>query len=114
MASSEFKQRYFCEGVSVETISSAPALLYDSNDALILQWINNTFDGSVKLIAPSLPSTKVILSSCIAGEGWAMLPQKRIGDALRSGALVALTNGDPLVKELYWHEPPLVCRRVKL
>lgn len=103
VSSPRFKQQYFSEGVNVETISSAPALRYDSNDALILQWIDNTFDDSVKLITPRLPSTKAILGSCLAGDGWSMLPEKRIADDLRSGTLVKLLVGDPLVKELYWH-----------
>jgi len=62
VASPLFKQRYFCDGVTAQTISLAPALRYDSNDALILQWTNNTFDDAVKLIAPRLPSTKAIIN----------------------------------------------------
>jgi len=103
VASPLFKQRYFCDGVTAQTISLAPALRYDSNDALILQWTNNTFDDAVKLIAPRLPSTKAILGSCLAGDGWAMLPNSRIKDALSEGTLVKLLDGEALVKELYWH-----------
>ncbi len=103
VASPRFKQLHFSGGVTVQTISLAPALRYDSNDALILQWIDRTFDGSARLIAPRLPSTKGILGSCIAGDGWAMLPENLIAEALNVGTLVTLLEGEPLVKEFYWH-----------
>jgi LysR family transcriptional regulator (chromosome initiation inhibitor) len=112
VATPEFKQMYFPDGLTIAAILAAPALLFDRKDALHDQYLKQLFEIKVgQYTRHYLPSPTALLNGICAGLGYAMAPSQRINDRLLSGQLVELTPGCKVTIPLYWHhwkmEPPL-------
>lgn len=112
VATPEFKQRFFQNGVSIAAVLAAPALLFNRKDALHDQYLRQLFGVKVgQYTRHYLPSPMALQSGISAGLGYAMAPIQRIKDMLASGQLVELTPDCKVTVPLYWHhwkmEPPL-------
>ena len=112
VATPEFKQKYFPDGLTIAAILEAPALLFDRKDALHDQYLKQLFEIKVgQYTRHYLPSPMALLNGICAGLGYAMAPSQRIKDMLLDGQLVELTPGRKVTVPLYWHhwkmEPPL-------
>ena len=106
-ASPAFVQRYFADGVNVETLQQAPALRYSSQDDLQIQWIEQVFDAKVYPQSHTIPSSHGFVSACLADVAWGMNPALMVDDYIAEGKLVELVPNQTLNKPLYWH-----CSRV--
>lgn len=103
VASSDFIERYFKNGVTVEAAGASPSLRYNNQDGSVLQWIEQVWETTAKTLSTCLPCQNVLMDSCLRGSVWAVLPDQDIRSHLEDGILVELIPDTPLQKDLYWH-----------
>ena len=101
-ASPHFAQHWFPEGPDAETLSHAPALVYDDKDRLQASWAARVAGRSVRLPRHRIPSTTGFVTAARRGLGWGMNPASLVARAISRGRLVDLSPGAPLDTPLYW------------
>jgi LysR family transcriptional regulator (chromosome initiation inhibitor) len=106
-ASPQFVQRWFPDGLTIDTFAAAPSLVFDHNDRLQQQWVKRLLRKDVALPAHRIPSTQGFVDATIAGIGWALNPLQLVREQLNSGRLVALAADRPLDVPLYWQQAKL-------
>jgi LysR family transcriptional regulator (chromosome initiation inhibitor) len=106
-ASPTFMERYFPDGVTLETLAEAPSLRYSSKDDLQIQWIKQVFKEVVHPHSHTIPSSHGFVSACLEDVAWGMHPALMVDDYIAEGKLVELAPGQTLDKPLFWH-----CSRV--
>jgi LysR family transcriptional regulator, chromosome initiation inhibitor len=101
-ASPDFVRRWFSGGVTAESLSQAPSLLFDRHDRLQDLWARRQVRRDVHLPAHRLPSTRAFLDAALAGVGWGMNPLTLVQSHLKSGTLVQLVADTPVDVALHW------------
>jgi LysR family transcriptional regulator (chromosome initiation inhibitor) len=102
LASPAFVARYFAQGVSVETLARAPALVYGPDDFLQHRYLASLgSDGSFE--HHLCPSSEGFIRMAEAGLGWGLVPELQVREQLRRGTLVELLDGQVIDVPLYWH-----------
>ena len=107
-ASPAFKDTWFGDGITADTLSRAPCLTFDAKDALQSTWSAARAGRPVSPPCHYLPSTHVFIDAAALGLGWGMNPEPLIRAHLDAGTLVALAPEHPLDTPLDW----LVSRHV--
>ena len=107
VATPEFVRRYFPDGVSAASLSSAPSLKFDHKDQMQSQWARRVCRREVEIPVHWVPATQAVLDASLAGIGWGMNPASLVREHLRSGALVELVAGRTLAVPLYWQHTRL-------
>ena len=111
-ASPDFVTRWFADGISGESLSRAPSLLYSDKDRLQQSWAEDvagvTGAGRLRLRSHRLASSQAFVDATLLGIGWAMNPVSLVAPHLTAGRLTALCPGRPLDVALYWQFPRLV------
>lgn len=107
VASAEFVRRQFPDGVNATALTSAPSLRFNSKDDLPAKWMRRVWRRDLETAIHWLPATHALLEATLAGIGWALNPQPLIEAHVRSGALVELVPGKPLLVPLYWQHTRL-------
>lgn len=97
-----YMARWFPIGVTPESLSAAPALIFNSKDRLQGRWARAALGGRVAFRGHMIASAEGFITAARLSLGWGMLPEPMIGDDLASGRLVALVPGTPLDVPLYW------------
>lgn len=100
VASPSFIQGYRI--LSLADLKHAPCLIFDQNDLLQHEFMNNVVGGEPNYIH-LCPSSEGFRQSILAGLGFGLLPELQLGDALDSGELVDLCPGYVLDTPLFWH-----------
>jgi LysR family transcriptional regulator (chromosome initiation inhibitor) len=104
VATPEFRQKYFPNGMSIAAVLAAPALFFDRKDALHDQYLGQLFGVKVaKYTRHFLPSPTALLDGICDGLGYATAPSLRIAPLLKTGQLVELTSSCKVTVPLYWH-----------
>jgi LysR family transcriptional regulator, chromosome initiation inhibitor len=107
VASPQFVERYFPNGVTAATLAKAPSLRFNRKDQLQGQWARRICRREVELPAHWFPSTQAFVNACAAGIGWGMNPVSLVREHLRSGSLVELVPGRTLAVPLFWQHTRL-------
>ena len=103
VASPDFFATHFrADGVSLQTLSGAPTILFDRKDTLPEQWMENAFGDSVALPAHLIPSYEGLLRCCLIGVGWIMMPELTVGPLIAEGELIALNPEVTVSVPLCW------------
>jgi LysR family transcriptional regulator, chromosome initiation inhibitor len=102
VASPQFVQKYFSDGVTATTLGAAPSLRFNRKDRLQARWVRRICRHEVDTPTHWLPSTQAFLDASVAGIGWGMNPASLVQTHLRAGTLVELVAGRPLLVPLYW------------
>lgn len=103
-ASPGFVAQHFENGVTVNSLLTAPSLTFSRKDELQQRWVSRQFQQAVNLPRHTLPSPQGFVTAAVAGMGWAMQPLDLIAEHLGSGALVELVPHTPLDVPLYWQQ----------
>lgn len=111
-ASPEFIARHFPNGITRETIASAPALTFNQKDRLQDQWVQATIADDAVCPTHWLPSTQAFVDASLSGMGWGMNPVQLVGEHLKTGRLVELIPDTPLDVPLFWQVNRLVADRL--
>ncbi len=102
VASRDFYETHFSDGVSEETVSKAPCLTFDRKDMLLTKWASMAFDGKVNLLTHWMPSFTGYLQCCLKGAGWGLVPQLSAANFLVDGTLLELCPSVHIDVPLYW------------
>lgn len=107
VATPQFVQRYFPQGVNAAALAKAPCLRFNRKDQLQLQWVRRICRREVATPTHWFPATQAFNNASVAGIGWGMIPVSLVREHLKSGALVELIPGRPLTVPLYWQHTRL-------
>lgn len=102
VASPEFAQRYFKDGVTARSLSAAPAIRFDRKDSLPSQWMETVMGEEISVTHHDMPSYEGHLLCCQLGIGWAMMPSLTVGPMVDDGSLVELVPGARVDMPLFW------------
>ena len=103
-----FRDRYFSQGVTAETLSRAPLLQFDGKDALQHHWLRRVTGRALLPPTHRLPSTQGFVEAARLGIGWGLNPEFLAAPLLASGALVAMRPDVPEDIFLTWQVNRLV------
>lgn len=103
VATPAFHDRWFADGVTVETLTAAPVIDFDRRDDLQRRWLRV---HGVEATAPPrhyVPASHDFAAATRLGLGWALLPTSQSAEGLASGGLVAL-GGPSVDVPLSWQQ----------
>ncbi|SPH18545.1 putative HTH-type transcriptional regulator [Defluviimonas aquaemixtae] len=109
-ASPEFVQRWFARGLDADSLSRAPALVFNRKDALQTQWTERLVGKRLPLTAHYVPSSHAFVEAALVGLGWGMNPEPLVEGHLRDGSLVAIAPDAPMEVVLHWQVGRLSAR----
>lgn len=108
LASPDFLARHFGAErsrrprVDAPALAQAPALVFNTKDALQDRWVQQLCGQAVLLPRHSLPSAEAFVIAAEAGMGWGQVPEVMVRAQLAQGRLVPLVPRRPLDVPLYW------------
>ncbi len=109
VASPDFKQRYFANGITKQTLRHAPGISYDPNDDMHVRFIYQHFKiESRDYYCHSVRSSQAFVDLAIKGVAYCLIPTLQIKQQLASGELVNLCPDKTVIETLYWHSWVLV------
>ncbi|MFO7596298.1 MAG: LysR family transcriptional regulator ArgP [Desulfocurvibacter africanus] len=103
-ASPSFAARWFPEGLSLESVSRAPMLVFNRSDTLHVKLCRQALGASPEAFSAFyLPSTERFPWAIAEGLACGMLPEQQSTPLLADGSIVDLAPGHVLRVDLYWH-----------
>ena len=104
MATPDYMQRWFSQGVSRDTLRRAPVMIYNRKDRLQADFLLKHF-GLPEDAYPChyLPASDPYLQAVRLGLGWGMLPEVQLATLATAHGLVSLLPDKPVDIGLYWH-----------
>lgn len=101
-ASPGYMRKWFAAGVTPQTLSRAPCMVFNAKDGLQRKWIAENVGPRISPPCHYLPSTHAFVDAARAGIGWGMNPVALVRGPVRNGKLVPLLNNAPLDVPLCW------------
>ncbi|USD65635.1 LysR family transcriptional regulator ArgP [Vibrio sp. SCSIO 43136] len=104
VASPEFYEHYFPEGVTREALLKAPAVAFDQHDDMHERFIHQHFNlpyGSV--LKHTVRSSEAFVKLALAGVAYCLIPRQQIEQELADGELINITPNFLLSVRMYWH-----------
>jgi LysR family transcriptional regulator (chromosome initiation inhibitor) len=98
-----FAARWFPDGVTSTTLSTAPVVTYDDKDELQDRYLRRHRRTGLQPPRHYVPATHEFGQAIQHGLGWGMLPELQIAQ-LSSETLVPLTPSAHLDVPLYWQQ----------
>lgn len=103
MATPEYVELWFPEGVTARALVDAPFVEFDRRDSLQHLWLAAHGVDEHDIPRHYVPASHDYAQAVALGLGWGMLPTLQSREAEASGALVAL-GGEPVRVPLYWQQ----------
>ncbi len=103
LATPEYIERYFPEGVSNETLTNAPAVEYNEKDDLQDNYIATFFPGVDSYPRHRVPSSEAFTELIKRGFAWGMVPDLQMKAQISSGEVTEIAVGMSIEVPLYWH-----------
>lgn len=113
LATPEFKQRWFPDGLTQRSVEVAPAVIFNRKDRLHHYFLQQQLGQvPVRLPAHQIPAPEQFLHAIIDGYAYGMVPDWQSTQLCRSGELIELVAKREFPVQLYWHcwnldSPPL-------
>ncbi|RKQ71124.1 LysR family transcriptional regulator (chromosome initiation inhibitor) [Litorimonas taeanensis] len=92
IANPYFVEKWFPHGVTAQALGTAPSLLFNQDDRLQEEWVQQTIGQYVALPHHTIPSSQGFTDSCLHGLGWAMAPLQSVQGHIQNGALIQLSK----------------------
>ena len=102
VASAEFYNEHFANGVSLETIKGTPCIAFDRKDTIQDQWMTLCFGETVPTLTHMVPSYEGYVACCLNSTGWGIVPAIAGEPFLKSGELIELVPGKRINISLHW------------
>lgn len=104
LASAEFIAQWFPDGLTVDAIRQAPAVLFSRDDGLHQRFIETYVTAQV-LPFPThyIPAANQFQQAIVAGYCYGMIPEWQGRELLNRGILQELIPGAKVAIKLYWH-----------
>ena len=110
VASPEFNERYFANGVSAESLRACPAVNFSEHDELQNQFLKQYFDlNPGEFPAHMVPSSQGFVTVAEQGIAYAVVEQHQAEEGLRAGRLVRPCDYE-IDRPLYWHHKTIQSR----
>ncbi|MCL6237297.1 MULTISPECIES: LysR family transcriptional regulator ArgP [Acinetobacter] len=104
VATPDFIQRWFGQGVTRNALRAAPALIFNEKDDLHTQSIQKNFGLNPSQYPHHLiPSSTAFFDAITMGLGYGWLPDYQSKDLLAAGKLIELSTELSIDLALYWH-----------
>ncbi|MEO0394003.1 MAG: LysR family transcriptional regulator ArgP [Pseudomonadota bacterium] len=102
-ASPSFAAQWFPDGVTIDALSRAPCMVFNTKDGLQREWVKRVTGADVVMPTHWLPSTQAFVDGAVAGLGWGVNPEPLMQGHVTAGRLVTLQPQTMLDVPLYWH-----------
>lgn len=102
LAAPDFIASHFAAGCTPETLTKAPAVIFNSKDGLQTRWAEKATGQRLRLRGHLIPASEPFARALTLGLGWGMVPETMAKDALASGKLRPILPDLPLDVPLYW------------
>ncbi|WP_375056292.1 LysR family transcriptional regulator ArgP [Zobellella sp. DQSA1] len=104
VATPDFREHYFADGLTRDALRRAPAVAFDQKDDMHERYIAHHFG----LPAGSYPchavrSSEAFVAIARAGAAYCLIPRLMIAEDLEAGRLLELYPQGSLIQPLYWH-----------
>ncbi|WP_421868286.1 LysR family transcriptional regulator ArgP [Motiliproteus sp.] len=103
LISTEFRDRYFADGVDTESLLRAPAVVFNQRDELQDRYLKTYFDFEGDYPRHLVPSSNAFVELIARGHGWGMVPDQQSQALLEQRRLVELVPEHCIDVPLYWH-----------
>ncbi len=103
VATPEYAERWFREGVTAEALETAPFVDFDRRDELQHDWLQAMGVAAAGVPRHYVPASSDFARAVELGLGWGMLPMLQAGPALSEGRLRRL-GGPSLSVVLHWQQ----------
>jgi LysR family transcriptional regulator (chromosome initiation inhibitor) len=104
VASPEFIQRHFSQGVNRESLMKAPAVAYDQHDKMHQKFVNQHFNiAPERILKHTVRSSEAFVKLALSGVAYCLIPRLQIEDELAKGRLIEITPNIQLSHRIYWH-----------
>ena len=102
VASPEFFDAHFADGVSPKTLENTICLAFDRKDTIQDQWMELCYGESVPVMAHLVPSYEGYLACCLNGTAWGLVPGPAAARYIKSGDLIEMSPGQAVKVSLHW------------
>lgn len=103
VATPAFAAQWFAEGLTLEGVQRAPAVVFDLKDALHQRFLVQELGWDGPFPHHALPSSESFVRLIQAGLAYGMAPVLQVREALAAGQLIELKPGAGLDVLLVWH-----------
>lgn len=112
VASPEFADEHFADGVNAATLARAALIEFDRQDMFQMRFLRRVTRARIDPPRHFVPSSTEFARAIELGMGWGMLPALQCAEPLAEGRLVELVPGATIDLPLYWqrwnlHSPVL-------
>lgn len=104
MASTAFATRWFPDGATIESLASAPVVVFDDKDDLQDRYLRRRTRRKLSPPRHYVPASADFARAVRLGLGWGMLPDLKGDSGASEGDLVALDPGHSVDVPLYWQQ----------
>jgi len=99
-----FYQRYFAQGVSIDSFQQAPAVSFDRHDFVNERFVFDNFGYQMTSnVKHTVASSEACVKAALAGFGYCMIPKVQIEKELAQRELIDICPGLYIDQQLYWH-----------
>jgi len=102
VASPEFYNAHFPDGVSINALRDSACLAFDRKDTIQDQWMLLCFGETVPVSAHMVPSYEGYIACCLNGTAWGLVPEIAGAPFIECGELIELTPGKAVRISLHW------------
>ncbi len=104
MATPEFAAQWFPNGLTIEEVRRAPAIIFDREDELHHKLLHKALkEVPVAIPANYVPSVEKFSEFIALGLAYGMLPDQQSSPMLRTGHMVDISPDCHVSVKLYWH-----------
>lgn len=98
MATAEFAQKWFADGVTAAALGEAPVIVFDRKDDLQDRYLRTRTRSRLDPPRHHIPGSQDFANAVRLGLGWGMLPDQQ------SEGVIDLDPGNHVDVELYWQQ----------
>lgn len=104
-ATPAFKAQYFPEGLTLDGLKTAPAVIYNHKDDLHTRYLKQKFGSHAPDQVPAhfFPSPEQFLGMILTGTAYGMIPDLQAGEGFKEKTLVDLDPDFQEDVDLFWH-----------
>ncbi|SIS95055.1 transcriptional regulator, LysR family [Roseivivax lentus] len=102
VASPEFFEENFPDGVSLKSLENTACLAFDRKDTIQDQWMMNCFGETVRVLTHMVPSYEGYVACCVNGTAWGLVPSVAARAYIERGELVELSPENAVRVSLHW------------